>query len=54
MYICLRKPARSDICIYIYVCIYIQVSYAKEPYKRDDILQKRPIISSIPLTVATS
>ena len=28
-------------------------SFAKEPYKRDDILQKRPIILSILLTVAT-
>ena len=30
------------------------VSFAKEPYKRDDILQKRPIIWSILLTVATA
>jgi len=30
-----------------------QVSFAKEPYKRDDILQKRPIILSILLFVAT-
>jgi len=30
-----------------------QVSFAKEPYDRDYILQKRPIISSILLTVAT-
>ena len=29
------------------------VSFAKEPYKRDDILQTRPIISSILLTVVT-
>jgi len=27
--------------------IKLKVSFAKEPYKRDDILQKRPIISSI-------
>ena len=33
--------------------IKVQVSFAKEPYKRDDILQKRPIILSILLTVAT-
>jgi len=33
--------------------IKLQVSFAKEPYKRDNILQKRPIISSILLTVAT-
>ena len=31
----------------------IQVSFAKEPYKRDDILQKRSVILSILLTVAT-
>ena len=24
--------------------IQLQVSFAKEPYKRDDILQKRPVI----------
>jgi len=29
------------------------ISFAQEPYKRDDILQKRHIISSILLTVAT-
>jgi len=29
----------------------LQVSFAKEPYKRDYILQKRPIILSILLTV---
>ena len=33
--------------------IKLQFSFAKEPYKRDDILQKRPIILSILLTVAT-
>ena len=33
--------------------IKLQVSFAKEPYKRDDILQKRPIILSILLTVTT-
>ena len=31
----------------------IQVSFAKEPYKRDDILQKRPMISTSLLIVAT-
>ena len=30
----------------------LQVSFAKEPYTRDHILQKRPIIESILLTVA--
>ena len=34
--------------------IKLQVSFAKETYKRDDILQKRPIILSILLTVATA
>ena len=29
------------------------IGFAKEPYKRDNILQKRPIILSILLTVAT-
>jgi len=33
--------------------IKLQVSFAKEPYKRDDILQKRPVILSMLLTVAT-
>jgi len=33
--------------------IKLYVSFAKEPYKRDYILQKRPIILSILLTVAT-
>ena len=33
--------------------IKLQVSLAKETYKRDDILQKRPVILSILLTVAT-
>ena len=30
-----------------------QVSFAKEPYKRDDILQKRPMILRSLLIVAT-
>jgi len=33
--------------------IKLQVSFVKEPYKRDNILQKRTIILSILLTVAT-
>jgi len=33
--------------------IKVQVCFAKEPYKRDYVLQKRPIILSILLTVAT-
>jgi len=30
----------------------LEVSFAKEPYKRDDILQKRPIIFSVPIRLA--
>jgi len=33
--------------------IKLYVSFANEPYKRDDILQKRPIIPWMLLTVAT-
>jgi len=33
--------------------LILQVSFAKEPYKRDDILQKRPIILRSLLIVAT-
>jgi len=33
--------------------IKLYVSFAKETYKRDDVLQKRPIILSILLTVAS-
>ena len=33
--------------------IKIYISFAKEPFKIDDILQKRPNILSILLTVAT-
>jgi len=33
--------------------IKLYVSFAKEPYKRDEILQKRPVILSILLSVAT-
>jgi len=31
----------------------LQVSFAKEPYERDDILQKRPIILRSLLIIAT-
>ena len=30
----------------------LEVSFAKEPYERDDILQKRPMLLSILLTLA--
>ena len=46
--------------LYIYMgwlrlvgALKVQVSFAKEPYKRDDILQKRPIILRRLLIVAT-
>jgi len=39
--------------LWIVGSIKFYVSFAKEPYKSDIILQKRPIISSILLTVAT-
>jgi len=35
------------------VSLELQVSFAKEPYKRDDILRKRPIILRSLLIVAT-
>ena len=43
---------RSVGSLKLYVNLY--VSFAKEPYKRDDILQKRPIILRSLLIVATS
>jgi len=33
--------------------IKLEVSFAKKLYKRDNILQKRPIILSMLLTIAT-
>jgi len=39
---------------YVYhIPIRLYVSFAKEPYKRDDILQKRPMILRSLLIVAT-
>ena len=35
---------RYDLFMYTYHSLQLQVSFAKEPYKRDDILQKRPIM----------
>jgi len=54
-------------CVYIYIydllaamgwlrsvgSLKLYVSFAKEPYKRDDILQKRPMILRRQLIVAT-
>jgi len=44
--------------LYLQVCVtvllmYLYVSFAKEPFKTDNILKKRPIIPLILLTVAT-
>jgi len=49
----------TGVCVCVMGClrqvgsIKLQVSFAKDPYKRDNILQKRRTISSILLTVAT-
>jgi len=60
-YVCNTLP-RSDLWPFTYTrmgwlwlvgSIKLQVSFAKEPYKRDYILQKRPIILSILRTVAS-
>jgi len=54
-------------CVYIYIydllaamgwlrsvgSLKLYVSFAREPYKRDDILQKRPMILRRQLIVAT-
>jgi len=39
--------------LHVVSSIKLQVSFAKEPYERDDILQKRPIILRSLLIVAT-
>jgi len=43
----------SVVWLWLVRSIKLYVSFAKEPYKRDNILQKRQIIQSILLTVAT-
>jgi len=47
------KRLQSMVWLRLVGSIKVQVSFAKEPYKKDDILQKRPVISSILLIVAT-
>ena len=49
--ICVWFWAIADLCSVCIICY--GVSSAKEPHKRDDILQKRPIILRSLLTVAT-
>jgi len=39
--------------LWLIVSLKLQVSFAKEPYKRDYILQKRPVVLRSLLIVAT-
>ena len=48
-----RYPTSGMGWLWLVGSIKLQVSFAKEPYKRDDILQKRPIILRGLLIVAT-
>ena len=41
------------VCVCVCVCACVWVSFAKEPYKRDDFLQKRRVILRSLLIVAT-
>jgi len=62
-YVCMRESTRArthlSVCmilmwwLWLVGSIKLQVSFSKKPYKRDNILQKRPIILAILLTVAT-
>jgi len=62
--VCVCVCVCSCVCVFLCVCVRFcvvirslsldfQVSFAKEPYKRDYILQKRPIILRSQLIVAT-
>jgi len=53
MYVTWRLEASHMGWLQLVGSIKLYVSFTKEPYKRDAILQKRPIILSILLTVAT-
>jgi len=58
-WVCVREQKRERhdspmLWLWLVGSIKLQVSFAKEPYKRDAILQKRPRILSVLLTVATS
>ena len=51
-----RRFVYTDLCmgwLWLVGSLKLQVSFARETYRRDDILQKRLIIESILLTVAT-
>ena len=63
IYVCIYSCIYIYVCIHVplhdlrhmgwlqsVASIKLYVSFAKEPYKRDNILQKRPIILSILLT----
>jgi len=52
---CQLRPTRRRIIVWIHLVgsIKLYVSFAKEPYKRNCILQKRCVILSILLNVAT-
>ena len=49
----LRMVSHAGTCSSISRLLKLQVSFANEPYKTDDILQKRPIILRSLLIVAT-
>jgi len=48
-----HPPATHRLCLTISRLFKLYVSFAKEPHKRDDILQKRPVILRSLLVVAT-
>jgi len=52
-YTCVSSPLSAMGWLRCVGSLKLQVSFAKEPYQRDDILQRRPIISRSLLTVAT-
>jgi len=61
--VCISGGSEFSVCLCVCISrmgwlrfvssLKLQVSFAKEPYKRDDILQKRPIILRSLLIVAT-
>jgi len=51
--LCMSLHLTCSWCSMGWLSLKLQVSFAKEPYKRDDILQKRPIIWRSLLIVAT-
>ena len=54
VYLCFVSPFKSPMgWLWLVGSIKLWVSLAKEPYRRANILQRRPIILSILLTIAT-